>query len=97
MLIETDNKIFGYCLLIYYWSNEYGGNILHIDELYLKPEFRGKHIGTDFVLYLLESKFATCKAIELETMPSNERAREFFRKLGFELSDRKNLVWENEP
>ncbi len=41
LVIEKDKKIIGYALLANFWSNEWGGNVLFLDEIYLKPEFRG--------------------------------------------------------
>ena len=48
LVFETDFRIIGYALLINFWSNEYGGIVLIIDELYLVPAFRGQGVGTHF-------------------------------------------------
>lgn len=53
MIIEADSKIIGYSILINFWSNEHGGNILDIDELYIKSNYRGKGIGSKFIQYLI--------------------------------------------
>ena len=45
----VDDTVVGYAIVIYYWSNEYGGNIASIDEFYVKPLWRGKGIGTSFL------------------------------------------------
>ncbi|MBL7792690.1 MAG: GNAT family N-acetyltransferase [Saprospiraceae bacterium] len=52
LVFEHENDVIGYTILINYWSNEYGGNILHVDELFILPEFRGKGIASDFIKYL---------------------------------------------
>jgi len=37
IIFEKRKVTIGYSILIFYWSDEYGGDILHIDELYVKP------------------------------------------------------------
>lgn len=75
MIIEADSKIIGYNILINFWSNEHGGNILDIDELYIKSNYRGKGIGSKFIQYLIDNKFNNSVAVRLETMPSNNKVR----------------------
>ena len=48
---EGDENI-GYAILVYFWSNEYGGNILTIDELYVMKKYRGKKVATEFFSYV---------------------------------------------
>lgn len=97
VLILSDEKIVGYCLIMYYWSNEYGGNILNIDEFYVKPDWRGRGLGTDFLRYLVKNRFNDCVALELETMPANIRAQKLYERVGFKLSDRKYYVYDFNP
>src|ERR1700722_6509130 len=35
----------GYAILIPYWSNEFGGTVLFIDELFVTPELRSQGVG----------------------------------------------------
>ena len=42
ILLWLGDEIIGYCIVVTYWSNRLGGNLIHIDEIYLKPEFRNK-------------------------------------------------------
>lgn len=58
ILIETENSIIGYCLIINYWSNEYSGNILTIDELFIEPAYRNKQISTNFIKYLIKTSIS---------------------------------------
>lgn len=83
MIIEADKQVIGYCLLINYWSNEYAGNILHIDELFIREDFRGKSIGSNFLKHLIETRFADAVMLELEVTHSNQGARKLYEKLGF--------------
>lgn len=36
IIFEKASIVIGYVILIFYWSNEFGGDILQIDELYVK-------------------------------------------------------------
>jgi GNAT superfamily N-acetyltransferase len=93
-VFEVEQRIIGYSLLVNFWSNEYGGTILVIDELYIIPEFQGKGIGSRFIKYLNETRFNDCVALELEVLPYNTRALQLYEQLGFKKSDRSYLLLE---
>lgn len=90
VLLLKKNEVIGYSILVHFWSNEYGGNILVVDELYIKEKYRNAGIGSYFIKQLEES--GDCAAIQLETTPSNERACHYYRRLGFEVSENTHLV-----
>jgi len=90
VVFEKAKAIIGYAILIPYWSNEYGGNILHIDELYVKPEHRGRGIATSFLKHMLIAHDAV--ALQLEVTPTNTRARNYYRDLGFKKSKNLHLI-----
>ena len=71
----------GYALLVFYWSNERGGDVLHLDELFVLPEYRKMGIATALLAHLGE--WDEIAAIQLETTPSNDIARDFYLKRGF--------------
>ncbi|MFN8673466.1 MAG: GNAT family N-acetyltransferase [Candidatus Sericytochromatia bacterium] len=83
LLFSGNGIILGYTILIYYWSNEFGGQIIFIDELYVKNEYRGKKIGSKFLKYLFNKKKDNFKAVFLEVFQSNNRAFDFYIKNGF--------------
>ena len=91
VMFTVEQMIVGYGLVIVYWSNEHGGNILHIDELYVKPKWRGQGLATQFLITLSESEPATTKALQLEVTPSNPRALAYYRRLGFVPSSNTHL------
>jgi ribosomal protein S18 acetylase RimI-like enzyme len=73
----------GYAILIPYWSNEYGGTILYVDELFVIPECRNRGIGRQFFEHLARTRPFDAIAIALEVSPSNERAQQLYESLGF--------------
>lgn len=85
LVMELKQEIIGYAILINYWSNEFGGNILNIDELFIKKEYRAQGIGTDFIKYLAQSKFGESVALELEVTPENTPALRLYKRLGFKV------------
>jgi ribosomal protein S18 acetylase RimI-like enzyme len=82
----------GYSLVINFWSNEYGGIIVNIDELYIIPEYRNLGIGTRFIDSLKESRSTNLVALELQVLPYNSRALKLYENLGFEKTDRNHYL-----
>jgi len=83
ILFISETKVVGYCLLVPYWSNEYGGNILFIDEIFVIPEYRGQGIATSFFTYLEQEKPFSAVSTALEVTKKNTRARILYSSLGF--------------
>lgn len=94
LVIETDNNIAGYSILINFWSNEFGGNILFIDELYIKKEFRGQGIGTNFIKHLKDTKYNNAVALQLHVTPNNPGARKLYESLGFHRHKNDTLTFD---
>jgi len=90
VVFEKAKTVIGYAILIRYWSNEYGGNILHIDELYVKPKHRGHGIATSFLKMMRAKQRAV--ALQPEVTPTNTRARNYYRNLGFKKSKNLHLI-----
>jgi GNAT superfamily N-acetyltransferase len=92
VIFEANSRILGYALLINFWSNEYGGIVLNIDELYVVPEGRGAGIGSAFLNHLAVGHLGDFVALKLEVLPYNRRAMRLYEKLGFQKSDRDFLI-----
>jgi len=97
LVLVFENMIVGYAILIRYWSNEYGGLLLHLDELYVKGKHRGQKLGTQLIAYLIENFKKEFKGIVLEVHPSNKKAYSFYHKLVFLNNDNilMKYIWEN--
>ena len=83
IIFEKESVTIGYSIVIFYWSNEYGGDILHVDELYVKPEHRERGAATSFFKHMARTYRDKIVAIQLEVSPSNTRAMNYYQKLGF--------------
>jgi len=73
----------GYAILIPYWSNEFGGTLLCVDELFVVPVARNRGIGHQFFGFLARSKPFDAVAIALEVSPGNLRAQRLYESIGF--------------
>lgn len=82
IIFELDGIIIGYSIVVLYWSNEYGGNIACIDEIYIKPEYRNRGFATYFIK-TLEEKYVNVVGMQLFTTPSNTKALKLYELLGF--------------
>jgi ribosomal protein S18 acetylase RimI-like enzyme len=85
-VLEIKGRTCGYALLMAFWSNELGGEICTIDELYVEPEHRGRRHATRLIDDLAAGKgpyTPRIVALTLETTPNNIRARRLYERLGF--------------
>lgn len=74
----------GYVILVGFWSNEFRGEALIIDELYIAPEHRGGK-GTA-ALHAIEelARDKGVKLLALEVLPDAPRVHSLYRRAGFE-------------
>ncbi len=75
-----------YALLCSFWSNELGGEVCIVDELYVIPSSRRRGIASRLIGGLAGRELAWFRdavALELEVTPSNARARALYARLGF--------------
>jgi ribosomal protein S18 acetylase RimI-like enzyme len=91
VLFSEGGTICGYALLIPYWSNEFGGILLFVDEIFVAPEARSRGIGSSFFRHLDRTRPFDAVALALEISPDNVRARGLYESLGF--SYRRNSVF----
>ena len=94
--IVFEGGIAGYIILVKYFSFEFGGEILFLDELFIKPEFQGKSLGKkalEFVkTYSVEKQF---KVVLLEIENHNEKAKKLYQNYGFENHKRSLMILKN--
>jgi GNAT superfamily N-acetyltransferase len=90
VLFRAGDSLCGYALLIPYWSNEFGGTLLFVDEMFVVPEARNKGIGGGFFRFLNDARPFEAVALALEVSPHNAGARRLYESLGFR--QRKNSV-----
>jgi GNAT superfamily N-acetyltransferase len=85
LVLEIDQKPAGYALLIAFWSNEHGGELCEIDELFVAPAHRNQGYGRSLFAALERGELwpAPPVALALGVTLDNARARRLYEGLGF--------------
>jgi len=83
LLFVMDAAVCGYALLIPYWSNEFGGTVVLVDELLVEKGFRGQGIAREFFAFIATDRPFDAVALALEVSPKNTRARALYESMGF--------------
>ena len=71
VLFEEGTSLRGYALLVPYWSNEFGGPLVVVDELFVTPMARNRGIARTFFWFLGEHRPFEAVALTLEVSPGN--------------------------
>jgi len=85
-VVLEEGGVIGYAILAACWSNELGGEVLIIDELYVVPERRSRGHARALIEALMRGEGpwpGRPVALELEVTPDNARARALYERLGF--------------
>ena len=81
-IFEDAGKIQGYAMVAKSYSTEFGKPCMWIEDLYVKDEYRGMGIGSEFLEYI--AKKYSDAILRLEVEEENERAVRVYEKCGFE-------------
>jgi GNAT superfamily N-acetyltransferase len=95
-VLEIGHGLCGYALLVSFWSNELGGEICALDELYVAPAYRGRGLATQFIQRLAEGNSSIwprrTAMITVEAYRTNPRAKALYERLGFQVSPNHSLL-----
>jgi GNAT superfamily N-acetyltransferase len=95
LIIEMDAVPVGHAILVPYWSNEFGGEIMWLDEMYIVPTHRHRGIGTALLARLQHwAEQEGWFRIELEAHRRNQAALKVYANAGFEVEDRVLCGWQ---
>ena len=82
-IFEHDNEIAGYSMVAKSYSTEYGGICIWIEDLYMKPEYRGLGIGTQFFQFIENKYKDSAVRLRLEVEKDNSPAIHVYKKCGY--------------
>ena len=95
ILLEED-VVIGYVLLSFTYSNEVGGEVVWIEELYLKESYRGKGYGTAAIKWVIQEYQNHVKRFRLEVTAENTGAKKLYEQLGFTTLPYEQMVIDQE-
>ncbi len=82
VILETPAPV-GYAILVSWWSNEFRGEALLLDELYVAPEHRG---GTGMAALRAIEELARSRGVKLlslEVLPETPRVHSLYQRAGY--------------
>ncbi len=83
-LLRRGDEIVGYMILVPFFSNEYGGFIGVVDELFVPAHLRQQGIGTRALALARQAAEARgWPRLTLEINPGNDRARALYEREAF--------------
>lgn len=83
LLLEVDGQPAGYVYITQCYSAEVGGRCIFLEELYLKPDFRGRGLGRE-ILAWIEEQYPTARRFRLEVNHINQGAVRLYQKSGYQ-------------
>lgn len=92
VVFETGNTVVGYAILVFFWSNEFGGDLVEVDELFVQSDYRNRGIGKAFFQSLEETWHSKAVALALQTIPTNHRAIAFYQRMGFSVDNNFHFI-----
>ncbi len=82
-IFEDKTSITGYAMIAKSFSTEFGKPCVWIEDIYIKPQFRGTGLGGQFLNYI-EEKYEG-HVFRLEAEEENENAVHVYRKHGIDV------------
>jgi GNAT superfamily N-acetyltransferase len=83
---DWDGKPAGFALFFFNFSTWQGRPGLYLEDLFVKPEFRGKGIGKALLLHLAKIAVENnCGRYQWQVLDWNTPAIEFYKSLGAEI------------
>ena len=82
-VFEEDGQLQGYAMVAKSFSTEFGKRCIWIEDLYVKPQFRGCGLGGAFLQHI-QSLYPSA-LFRLEAEQENDGAVRLYEKMGFEV------------
>ncbi len=85
VVLDVGRQVVGYALLIAFWSNELGGEVCAVDEIYVSRDHRGRGHGGALFAEIERGGLwpAPLVGVMLGVTSGNAGARRLYERLGF--------------
>ena len=93
-ILEYNNEPAGYCMIVKTYSQEAGGMVTWIEELYIQKKYRSRGLGKELFKYLEETKDDTVARLRLEVEADNNIAKNLYTKMGFKELEYQQMIKE---
>jgi GNAT superfamily N-acetyltransferase len=90
LVFEKNGQLVGYAIIIFFWSNEFHGDVIDIDELYVDGPYRGTGVAREFFAWL-EAAYPESAGMSLQVSHSNPRAARLYESVGFGTSRNRHM------
>ncbi len=94
LIFEMDDRTAGYAVISKTFTQEAGGHVAWVEEIYILPEFRGRGLAHELFAKLREIEPAARYRLEIE--PDNLRAKKLYAEMGFSRLDYEQMVLDVE-
>ena len=94
-MLETEGGAVGYALTARTYQQEAGGEVVWLDEIYVRPEGRSRGLGREFLAYIAERSGAA--RLRLEVAADNVRAKALYAAMGYEELPYEQMYRQLEP
>lgn len=93
-ILECDRRPAGYGLTAKTFSQEAGGYVIWLEELYIREEYRSRGLGSEFFAYVEKKYEGRAARFRLEVEEDNVRAVSLYKRLGYETLDYVQMIKE---
>lgn len=83
LILGDSGNVVGYALITSYWCNEDGGNVIVLDELFIRQEYRHHGYGALFMRFLENEFKDKAVSITLEVVTTNTIAKSLYSRQGY--------------
>ena len=94
LVMAKGENIWGYVLLSFTYSNEVGGMVVWIEELYVKEAYRNQGFGKQALDWIIKEYKETTKRFRLEVTEENKGAKKLYRSFGFDILPYQQMTLE---
>ncbi len=91
-IIEHNSETAGYGLISITYSNEVGGLVVLIEELFIKEPFRGLGLGGKYLDFIHNMYSGTARRFRLEISKTNTDAERLYLRKGYKELNYKQMV-----